>query len=97
MTPFSSSYSKGLTVDCRQVYQEMKLLTECDVYIKKGGNIMHWIFWGSIVAFLVVINLVSLLTGRDNNFCDREHSLSQNIAEAGALREVGRMDHHNMP
>ncbi|WP_342505336.1 hypothetical protein [Sporosarcina sp. FSL K6-2383] len=58
---------------------------------------MHWIFWGSIVAFLVVINLVDFLTGRKYNFSEQEESLNQNIAKAGAQREVGRFDHHNMP
>ncbi|WP_318615258.1 hypothetical protein [Sporosarcina sp. YIM B06819] len=58
---------------------------------------MHWIFWGSIVAFLVVINLISSLTGRNNNFSKWEKSLNQNTAESDALREVGRFDHHNMP
>ena len=58
---------------------------------------MHWIFWGSIVAFLVIINLVDFLTGRKYNFSEQERSLNQNAAGADALREVGRMDHHNMP
>ncbi|WP_203246755.1 hypothetical protein [Sporosarcina beigongshangi] len=58
---------------------------------------MHWIFWGSIVAFLVVINLVDFLTGRKFNFSEKEKSLNQNRAGADALREVGRFDHNNMP
>lgn len=58
---------------------------------------MHWIFWGSIVAFLVVINLVDFLTGRKYNFSEQEESLNQNIAKTCAQREVGRFDHHNMP
>lgn len=58
---------------------------------------MHWIFWGSIATFLVVINLVSFLTGRKDNSNEREKSLNQNVAGADALREVGRIDHQNMP
>ncbi len=58
---------------------------------------MHWFFWGSIVAFLVVINLVDFLTGRKSNFGEQEKSLNQNVAEADALRNVERFDHHNMP
>ena len=58
---------------------------------------MHWIFWGSIVTFLVVINLVSFLTGRKSNFSEQEKSLNQNVARADTLREVGRIDHYNMP
>ncbi|VDG98641.1 Uncharacterised protein [Lysinibacillus sphaericus] len=58
---------------------------------------MHWIFWGSIVTFLVVINLVDFLTGRKYNFSDQEKSLNQNTARADTLREVGRPDNYNMP
>ncbi|MEK5039164.1 hypothetical protein [Sporosarcina sp. FSL K6-3457] len=58
---------------------------------------MHWIFWGSIIAFLVVINLVDFLTWRKYNFIDQEKSLNRNAVEADALQEVRRIDHHNMP
>ena len=58
---------------------------------------MHWIFWGSIVAFIIGINLVDFLTGRKSNFNEQEKSLNQNTAESDTLREVGRTDQHNMP
>lgn len=58
---------------------------------------MHWIFWGSIVIFLVVINLVDFLTGRKYDFNEQEKTLNQNVARADTLREIGRIDHHTMP
>ena len=58
---------------------------------------MHWIFWGSIVAFLIGINLIAFLTGRKSNFKEQEKSLNQNVAGSDALREVGRNDQNNMP
>ena len=58
---------------------------------------MHWIFWGSIVAFLIGINLVDFLIGRKSKSKEQEKSLNQNVAEADSLREVGRIDQQNMP
>lgn len=75
----------------------MKLLTERYVHVKRGGNIMHWIFWGSIVIFIVGINLVDFLIGRKSNINEQEKSLNQNTAGADTLREVGRVDQQNMP
>ncbi len=59
----------------------------------KGGNYMHWmmwIFWSCFAALFLGSYLVDVLTRRKYNFTKQEKTLNQNLAEADALREVGR-------
>ncbi|MDN7242272.1 hypothetical protein QWY14_10705 [Planococcus sp. N028] len=53
---------------------------------------MMWIFWGSFAALFLGSFLVDVLTRRKYSLNKPEKTLNQNLAEAGALRDV---EQHN--
>ncbi|PSL41058.1 hypothetical protein B0H99_103192 [Planomicrobium soli] len=59
---------------------------------------MHWImwiFWGSVAVIFLGSYLVDVLTRRKYNLNKQEKTLNQNLAEAAALRDVGRHNNQN--
>ncbi|TWT13170.1 hypothetical protein [Planomicrobium sp. CPCC 101079] len=51
---------------------------------------MMWIFWGSFAALFLGSYLVDVLTRRKYSLNRQEKTSNQNLAEAAALRDVGR-------
>lgn len=64
----------------------------------KGGKGMHWVMWivwGSVAALILGSFLVDVLSRKKYNLNKKENSLNQNVAEADALREIGRYNNQS--
>ncbi|MGI2326747.1 hypothetical protein [Planococcus sp. YIM B11945] len=51
---------------------------------------MMWFFWGSLAILFLSSYLVDVLTRRKYSLTRQEQTLNQNLAQADALRDVGR-------
>lgn len=54
---------------------------------------MHWvmwIIWGSVAALILGSYLVDVFSKKKYNLNKKENSINQTVAEADALREIGR-------
>lgn len=59
---------------------------------------MHWVMWivrSSVAALIIGSVLVDLLSKKKYNLNKKENSINQNVAEADALREIGRYNNQS--
>ena len=64
----------------------------------EGERCMHWImwcFWGLLALLVVGGYVVDYLTKGKYKINKQEKSLNQNVAEADALRDVGRYNNQS--